>query len=161
MILPEHLFAHCSEATSFSYTFRHCESLQNVPADLFSGNPAVESFYGLFGECHSLSRIPQGLFDHNPEAVNFGWSFWDCHSLVDVPASLLDHQLKITHCDFMFVNCDNLRSESPWTLVDGQRVHLYERYLHPDLFVTPWRHEYCFGSCWNMPDFSQVPDFWK
>lgn len=159
--LPEHLFAHCSEATSFSQTFHHCESLQNVPAGLFSGNPAVESFSHLFGECHSLSRIPQGLFDHNPEAVDFSWSFWDCHSLVDVPASLLDHQLKITHCDYMFVNCDNLRSESPWTLVDGQRIHLYERYLYPDLFVTPWWHEYCFGSCWNMPDFSQVPDFWK
>lgn len=158
--VPENLFAHCPDVTSFSYTFVHCEFLKTVPAGLFSGNPKVKSFAGVFNECHALTWIPQGLFDNNPEAEDFSWSFYYCDSLTDIPASLLDHQLKLTNCSWMFHACYNLRSESPWTLVDGKKVHLYERHQYPDLFVYPWKYQYCFNGCQYMPDYSQVPDFW-
>ena len=159
--IPEDLFAHCPEAESFDYTFEGCESLPTVPAGLFAGNPKVTSFAGLFVNCHSMTALPEKLFDGNPEAAIFHRTFDNCSSLTSVPASLLDRQRKITNCSGMFSNCYNLRTESPWTSVNGEKVHLYERHLHPDVFVFPWSYDYCFGACWSMPDYDSIPDTWR
>lgn len=159
--VPQGLFANCRDVDSFTYTFYGCESLQAVPADLFSGSPKVKAFSGIFWDCRSLTSIPEGLFDGNPEVTDFYRAFENCQSLASVPSSLLDHQRKITDCSRMFVNCRLLRSESPWMMVDGVKVHLYERRLYPDVFVFPRSHEKCFTGCYSLPDASLIPDEWK
>jgi len=46
-------------------------------------------------------------------------------------------------------------------MVDGVKVHLYERRLYPDVFVFPWSHDKCFTGCNGLPDASLIPDPWK
>jgi hypothetical protein len=159
--VPQGLFANCPGVDSFIRTFYGCESLQAVPADLFSGSPRVKSFSGVFWDCLSLTSIPEGLFDANPEVTDFSRTFENCRSLTSVPSSLLDRQRKVTDCSRMFYGCRVLRSESPWMLVDGVKVHLYERSLYPDVFVFPRAHDDCFSRCPALPDGSLIPDAWK
>ena len=159
--VPEDLFVKCNEVEFFRYAFYDCESLREVPSGLFNGNPKVTDFFGLFRGCRALASVPEGIFDSNIEVTNVGQLFCDCSALVTIPSTLFDHQQRLMNFSWMFTNCNELRTESPWTLVDGEKVHLYERHLHPDIFVFPMYHDSCFGGCGNLTDYSEIPDSWK
>lgn len=118
--LPEDLFRPCIKALSFDLTFSGSE-LVEIPEGLFASCPDVESFASTFRECHNmdLTTIPSGLFDHNRKVVNFGGTFWACWYI---------------------------SSESPYTLINGVKVHLYERKDWKDYFVTPAGFSGCFNN---------------
>lgn len=158
--IPDRLFDHCVSVIRFSSTFSQCYALTSVPEAIFANNPSVVDFSWVFSECRSLQEIPAGLFLNNKEVTSFSYSFQACSALTEIPASLLDNQRKITNCQWMFNGCGNVRSESPYTWIDGQKVHLYERINYPDYFVTPIHHDYCFASCGRMADSSLFPESW-
>ena len=158
--IPEQLFAECSEATQFDYTFERCGSLKSIPSGLFAHNNKALYFNSTFRDCSSLSEIPDGLFDGNPDAFDFYGTFAYCN-LKAIPTHLLDNQRKITNFQEIFCGGYNIESESPWTMVNGKKVHLYERHLYPDAFVTPISFRACFVDCHMMPDYDSIPDDWK
>ena len=59
------------------------------------------------------------------------------------------------------LNCWNLTGESPYTMIDGQKVHLYERVNYPDHFTEPTDFRVCFYDSTDMRDYIQAPDDWK
>ncbi len=59
------------------------------------------------------------------------------------------------------LNCWNLTGESPYTMIDGQKVHLYERANYPDHFTEPTVFWDCFYDSTDMRDYIQAPDDWK
>ena len=142
--LSAELLAGCGNATDFSCMFLGCSDLETVPADLFAPCPRARRFFQTF--CLSgLTEVPEGLFASSPDIEDFEAAFRECSALTTLPAGLFDHNRKVQIFALTFWGCWNLRGESPYSLVDGQKVHLYERIGYPDWFVAPIRHEGCFN----------------
>jgi hypothetical protein len=161
LIIPEKLFSSCTEVTSFSYTFYYCYSLTTIPEKLFSNCTKVTSFYDSFRNCRSLTTIPEKLFYYCPDANIFGYTFGECGALKSIPAGLFDNNRRITDFHGTFYDCSNVTSESPYTVIDGVKYHLYERQNNPDEFVNPLSFNGCFVGCSNLSDYSSMPNAWK
>ena len=142
--LPEGLFEGCSGVRSLGTVydtrnyalgiFARCTSLKSIPADLFASMTKVTRMPGIFYECKALTEIPEGLFDHNPEVTYISYSFEGCSSLRSVPTGLFDKMRILQSTTRLFYGCQSLTGESPYTLINGEKVHLYERQNHPTEF---------------------------
>lgn len=156
--IPADLFAGCGAATSLAFAFSGCVALEAIPAGLFDPCPLTENFQSAFIDCESLKSIPEGLFDNCPGAVKFNFTFADCIAIESVPVSLFDNCRKITACTQTFRLCALWKGESPYTLVDGVKVHLYERSKYPDAFpaVPASSTSGTFRSCNLLADYAAM-----
>ena len=59
------------------------------------------------------------------------------------------------------LKCSALTGESSYTMVNGKKVHLYERQNYPEHFTTPKYFKYAFYGCTGLTDFAQIPSDWK
>lgn len=159
--IPEKLFANNPAVTNFSGTFYGCSALESIPEKLFTNNPAVTSFANTFDGCKALQSIPTGLFDNNRKVTNFRYTFQGCTSLKSIPEKLFANNTKVTNFSYTFKNCSALIGESPYTMIDGQKVHLYERVNYPEHFTTPTSTYHAFGNCTGLTDYAQIPTNWK
>ena len=185
--VPEDLFAECTNVRYFNDCFRDCSRLEVIPGGLFAYSPKVKEMAQLFKSC-PLFSIPVNLFWNNPELEHLSWAFRECNNLTSIPAhlfdacpsltsveqlfcycynlktipiDLFDNQRKISNFNNCFYGCWNWVGESPYTWVDGRKVHLYERSDYPDYFVTPTYHDRVFGRCDNLIDINSVPANWR
>ena len=184
--LPVGLFNHCTKATEFWGTFERCGGLKKVPR-IFDGCTGVTKFTNTFKECRGLTEITQGLFDGCPNVTDFYQTFYKCTSLISVPQifdnctevtkfeytfngcgalksiseKLFDACTKVTRFFWTFAGCMELTGESPYTLVNGVKVHLYERKNYTEFFATPEESNYCFGNCYDLTDFNNIPRKWR
>jgi hypothetical protein len=108
-----------------------------------------------------LTTIPEKLFYYCPDANIFGYTFGECGALKSIPAGLFDNNRRITDFHGTFYDCSNVTSESPYTVIDGVKYHLYERQNNPDEFVNPLSFNGCFVGCSNLSDYSSMPNAWK
>ena len=154
--IPEGLFENCTEVTSFFNTFRGCSSLTSIPEKLFDNCTQVTSLRYAFYGCSSLRSIPEGLFDNCTEITDFMNTFYGCSSLTSIPKGLFDKCTKVNNFDYTFYGCTKLSGESPYTVIDGVKYHLYERYLKTDHFRTPIMTS-CFKGCTGLSDYSNIP----
>lgn len=159
--IPSALFAGCSKVTTFNSVFYGCSSLVNVDADMFEGCTSVTNLFGVFCYCTSLLKVPEGLLDDCPRATNFGNFLSMCGALEEVPVSLFDNQRWVKSFATVFNGCRKMTGESPYTLINGNKVHLYERCNYPDYFVVPTDFHACFSSGSNLIDWSSIPSTWR
>lgn len=187
--IPENFFSGMTKIEDISNMFYNCQSLKQVPADLFKSNTAISmvtalfSYSGLenipagffdFGEnikmmitifagCEKLKEIPEGLFDKLPEITRFQSTFLNCTSLTSIPTALFDNCKKLNIIQYMFKGCTALTGESPYTMVDGVKVHLYERNDHLDVFtkILPKDAKGTFAECTGLSDYAAMPDKYK
>ncbi len=159
--IPDGLFAGCENVTNFGSAFDSCESLKSIPANLFDDCILVNSYRYLFIYCYALESIPNGLFDDSPEVTDFNRTFTYCKKVESIPTGLFDNQRKVRDFNYTFFGCASLSGESPYMIVDGVKVHLYERDKYPDHFIAPTGIEGCFGSCKSLSDYSSIPSAWK
>jgi hypothetical protein len=109
-----------------------------------------------------LESVPQGLFDDCVNLTNVSWCFSSSINIKTVPVDLFDNQRKLLNVEWMFYGgLSKWTGESPYTVIDGVKVHLYERANYPDHFVTPTSTSYCFGSCSSLTDYKSIPSGWK
>ena len=78
----------------------------------------------IFAGCEKLKEIPEGLFDNLPQITRFQSTFLNCTSLTSIPTALFDNCKKLNIIQYMFKGCTGLTGESPYTMVDGVKVHL-------------------------------------
>jgi len=156
--IPADLFAGCSAATTFMQCFSGCEALGAIPAGLFDDCTQVEVFQSVFMDCVALKSIPEGLFDKHPNAVKFNFTFADCTGIESVPVSLFDNCRKATAFTQTFRACSAWQGESPYTLVDGTKVHLYERSKYPDAFekAPSSSTNGTFRACTGLADYEKI-----
>ncbi len=182
--IPEGIFAHAGSSTTFSSVFKGCASLTEIPADLFSGiSASAKTFSNIFESCSGITAIPAGLFDKAVSATTFSTAFKMCTSLKDIPEGLFDNTTAVTTLTSLFESCesitsipvsifDNMKSaktltkafylcsnwegESPYTMVDGEKVHLYERSSHTDVFTSPTSYVSLFGGCTKLSDYDAI-----
>ena len=159
--LPSDLFTQNAEATLFSGTFYQCTSLKTLPATLFSGAVKATAFNKIFYECSSLTTLPEGLFNHNANVSDISQAFSHCSKLKQIPVSLFDHMRMLQTTSELFYNCNMLTGESPYTVVNGQKVHLYERQNYPTEFLKIDNHSNTYLNCTGLSDYGSIPDEWK
>ena len=159
--IPTGLFDNCTKVKAFSYTFYNCYSLLSIPSGLFNNCPKVTNFGSTFEKCSNLSSIPSGLFDNCLEAMDFSDTFNGCISLESIPTDLFDNNRKAARFYYTFAGCSKLIGESPYTIIDGVKYHLYDRYKNTINFITPEISSYCFGECTGLSDYNDIPSSWK
>ena len=161
--VPEALFAACTKAEDFSGVFRDTR-FPEIPGGIFRNCPAVTSFEEAFRGA-KITAIPEALFAGNPEVLSFQKTFRECLQVVDIPAGIFDRNRKVTNFEGVFFkgNAATAGKESPFTLIDGVKVHLYERAEYPDSFVTPLEHEDALEAFFdgNDPEGEPIPDDWR
>ncbi len=150
--LPSRCFAGCTGVKGFNSICNGCKSLTRIAADAFEGCTSVTSFMGAFSDCSALTAIPEELFAAFPKLDDMSYCFARC-GLKSLPAGLFDNNRMITSLDFCFQKCVDLTGESPYTMVDGVKVHLYERQNYPDTFVAPRSYDYCFTADEGLTDY--------
>ena len=189
--LPCHLFANCSQCEGFDGTFRGCNSLTEIPAELFSDCVSTQRMYHIFDRCTGLTQIPSSLFSTCHQLTDLQYCFSNCYSLIKIPGNLLqnntdlravyslfsdcksltaipsnlfDHNRKIVAFNGCFSGCTALRGESPYTIIDGKKVHLWERVNYPGEFRSmndEYYHGRTFQNATGLNDYDQIPDDWK
>lgn len=187
--IPDGLFDFNPVVTSFEWTFYYCQLVTSVPDGLFAKCPDVTSFEGVFQDCWALKEIPEDIFAKCPEVTSFSHSFRDCFALLSPPAGLFAANSKVTTFDSVFSNCQGMQSvpvslfdncpkvesfyqaffnckavegvESPYTEIEGEKVHLYQRTDYPGYFGVESIDSYqCFWYCKGFTDYEDMPERW-
>ena len=159
--IPQGLFDYNMKATNFDYTFAMCTALNSIPEGLFNNCIEIGWFHGTFENCSSLTAIPQDVFKNCTKVVRFTNTFFRCSSLTDIPQGLFDDCTKVTGFQNTFSGCKALTGESPYTLINGQKVHLYERVNYPEYFTAPTSTALSFYNCTGLTDYNEIPADWK
>ena len=129
-----------------------------MPENLFKHNTKVTSFDFAFVDCKGLTSLPENLFKHNTDVTSFGYTFYRCTGLTSIPTGLFDYNRRVTYFINTFYDCRKLTGESPYTIIDGVKYHLYERHLNTDQFVTPSNYGGCFGNSSKLSDWEAIKD---
>lgn len=165
--VPADLLASCGELSYVDRMFADCSALKAIPETLFANTPKIISFEETFSGCTSLEALPEGLFSAigtTTTSVTFSLCFCGCSSLKSLPAGLFDTVRRINYIDNCFNGCTSLTGESPYTMIDGEKVHLYER-VQGDVFprVPSSKSAYlaCFAGCTGLSDYANMPEEWK
>lgn len=123
-------FQNCPTLTSAVNLFTDCNSLTDV-TDVFKGCANIQLALRVFQNCAVLNP-PVNVFDDCKKAYNFK----ECYN--NLPAAT---------------------NESPYTVVNGQKVHLWER--TPELgFALPIQYDFCFTNSPNFADYANIPEAW-
>ena len=123
-------------------------------------NRLAKSFRQAFFMCN-LTSIPWDLFANCLDAQNFSGTFQNCLYLSGVPVGIFDNNRKATNFSHTFEMCPSFGGNSPYTMIGGKEVHLYERANYPDHFATPTEHQRCFYACASLYDFGEIPEDWQ
>lgn len=153
--LPEGLLRSCDKVESFRNSFSQCTSLTSLPENLFASCRLATDFFRTFWKCTSLKSIKEGIFAGCTEAIDFGQCFYTCTTLTTIPVSMFDDCKKATGFRFTFGKAP-LTGESPYTLHEGMKIHLYERADHTALFTAPAEYGRCFQECTSLSDYAQI-----
>lgn len=154
------LFADNGEALYFQYLFEGCYLLSSIPESIFDGCVAARSFEAAFRGCNLLTNIPASLFSSCTEVESFQDTFSGCYGLITVPSSLFDNNRKVLSFASMFSGVGGIIDcETPFTMINGEKVHLYERVNYPDYFIAPAQTNSCFTQAWS--DWDDIPLSWR
>ncbi len=136
-------------------------SLISLPSNLFESAGGISELNETFKGCTYLESLPEGLLSPLAGLERMVSTFAGCKSLTSIPASFFDSNLSLRSMEGVFMNCTSLTGESPYTEINGSRIHLYERNLHPDIFAPLERTYLCFFGCLGLSDYDTIPHNWK
>lgn len=154
--IPAGLFANCESAEDFYGTFYSCSELLTVPDGLFAGNSKITTFTRLFAYCSNLKTVGKDVFKGCTENTSFNQIFSGCGKLESVPVDIFDDCRKVTDFRFAFRYGSSLRGESPYTMIDGKKVHLYERNSYLNYFSEITSYKTCFSGCTGLSDYDAI-----
>lgn len=158
--IPEDLFSECPEVTTFAGTFSGCSSLKAIPSALFAACSKVTDFSDVFASCSEIEELPSNLFSSCRQVESFSSAFINARRLKTIPTDLFDRNRKVTNFSNTFSGCESYEGESPYTVIDGTKYHLYERAHNPDQFIRPASYRGCFSRCYNLNDYESIRLLW-
>ena len=156
--IPLELFP---SAARLQQTFSGCIALASLPSKLLSDGSALVELQETFAGCKSLTSISSTLLSGCTGLKKAVSAFAGCSSLSSLPAELFDDCRALTVVEGLFMNCTALKGESPYTMLDGKKVHLYERSACPEQFSAITGGYLCFFGCTGLDDYASIPDNWK
>lgn len=153
--IPADLFNGFTKLVQFASVFSGCASLKEVPEGLLRYNTDVINFTSLFSDCTSLEQIPADLFKYNTKLTTLSYVFRGCSSLKSIPAGLFDNNKILNNLSNAFNGCTSLTGESPYTIVNGEKIHLYERNETNGFLIVMGRSS-CFKGCTLLDDYDEI-----
>lgn len=123
-------YQNCPTLNSVVNLFTDCKSLTDV-TDVFKGCANIQIAIRVFQNCAVLNP-PVNVFDDCKKAYNFK----ECYN--NLPAAT---------------------NESPYTVVNGQKVHLWERTAELG-FTVPQMYDHCFSDSPTFADYANIPEAW-
>lgn len=156
--IGDNIFEGCVSLNDVGQIFYQNDKLTSIPAGLFEDCVSLTDFSNAFSNCTSLTSIPANLFSNNLEVTNFSNVFRNCTSLTAISVSIFDNNTKVTNFSNAFNGSILLVGESPFTLIDGTKVHLYERGGYPEQFANPKTVTGCFKDCVKFSDFANISE---
>lgn len=153
--IPEEIFSKASAVTNLSNAFNGCAALTAIPAELFTGLTGVTNLSGVFLGCAGIRSVPENLFAGLMGVTNFNSTFSGCTALETVPVSVFDDARAVTNFGKTFSGCTSLKGESPYTLIGGVKVHLYERTGNA-AFTAVKTTAGCFTGCSGLSDYATI-----
>ena len=156
--VPEEAFP---DADRLTQSFSGCEALTKLPARLLGDGSRLTELQETFAACAALEAVPATLLDNCPNLTKLVSTFSGCSALKEIPAQLFDSCRRLGIAEGVFMNCASLAGESPYTEINGTKVHLYERSAHPEAFAPVTSGYLCFFGCGGLSDYAAIPDNWK
>lgn len=151
----DYIFADCPKLIevpqAFAYmnilsavsAFENCTSIKSVP-DLFTKCEKLTDVTNVFKGCTNIERAPR--------------VFQNC-AVLNPPVNVFDDCKKAYNFDKCYNNLPAATNESPYTVVNGQKIHLWER--TPELgFALPTQYDLCFADSPNFADYANIPEAW-
>lgn len=183
--LPEQMFRGCPKLwkcdsvlsycrvneTKMDYYFADCPALEEASQILYE-NWKVTSAVGMYANSLKIRQVAYTFYDNRllsdvtdlfsggeyTQDNNVVYLFSRCESL-NPPPSIFDPLKHLAHFQYAFCDMPAATNESPYTVVNGQKVHLWER--TPELgFRAPISHEHCFSDSPNFSDYQSIPESW-
>lgn len=123
--------------------FENCTSIKSVP-DLFAKCEKLTDVTNVFKGCTNIELAPR--------------VFQNC-AVLNPPVNVFDDCKKAYNFNKCYNNLPAATNESPYTVVNGQKVHLWER--TPELgFALPTQYDLCFADSPNFADYANIPEAW-
>ena len=136
--------------------FYGCTALKEIPDEFFAGCTSADIFRSCFFGNKALTKVGRNVFKGCTNVTSYKWLLANCTELVSVPADMFDDSRKVTDFSGTFRDAAKLAVESPYTTIDGVKVHIYERSLHPDAFTAPKSFGTCFRGCTALTDWDAI-----
>lgn len=121
------------------YEYETVESVLQWGADL-----GLESMQSAFYRCSTLVSVAEDKYEAFRDVSSFSSVFHSCKNLQYVPVNLFDGAYNAANFDKAFLFVKSVTSESPYTVIDGQKIHLYDRPYGPYPAVS--NHTTCFSN---------------
>lgn len=123
--------------------FENCTSIKSVP-DLFTKCEKLTDVTNVFKGCTNIELAPR--------------VFQNC-AVLNPPVNVFDDCKKAYNFNKCYNNLPAATNESPYTVVNGQKIHLWER--TPELgFALPTQYDLCFADSPNFADYANIPEAW-
>ena len=142
LIEVQHALAYMNILSAVS-AFENCTSIKSVP-DLFAKCEKLTDVTNVFKGCTNIEQAPR--------------VFQNC-AVLNPPVNVFDDCKKAYNFNKCYNNLPAATNESPYTVVNGQKIHLWER--TPELgFALPTQYDLCFADSPNFADYANIPEAW-
>lgn len=149
------MFADCLKLRDVQQAFSGARIRSAVGA--FQNCPTLTSVVNLFTDCKSLTDVTD-IFKGCTNIKNASRVFRNC-AVLNPPVNVFDDCKKIYDFKEGLNNLPAATNESPYTVVNGQKVHLWERTAELG-FTVPQTYDHCFSDSPNFADYANIPEAW-
>lgn len=151
----DYMFADCPKLIEAPYVFSSTNLLSAVSA--FENCTSLKSVVNLFTDCRLLTDVTD-VFKGCANIQLALRVFQNC-AVLNPPVNVFDDCKKAYSFKECYNNLPAATNESPYTVVNGQKVHLWER--TPELgFALPIQYDFCFTDSPNFADYANIPEAW-
>ena len=151
----DYMFADCPKLRDAHQVFSGAHIRSAVGA--FQNCPTLNSVVNLFTDCKSLTDVTD-VFKGCANIQLAPRVFQNC-AVLNPPVNVFDDCKKAYGFKECYNNLPAATNESPYTVVNGQKVHLWER--TPELgFASPIQYDFCFTNSPNFADYANIPEAW-
>jgi phage tail protein X len=151
----DYMFADCPKLTEATLVFSYVLFPSAVSA--FENCTSLKSVVNLFAGCRLLTDVTNVF----KGCTNIGLAlrvFQNC-AVLNPPVNVFDDCKKAYNFKECYNNLPAATNESPYTVVNGQKIHLWER--TPELgFALPIQYDFCFTDSPNFADYANIPEAW-
>lgn len=151
----DYLFADCPKLIEAQQVFYSTKLISAVST--FENCTSLKSVVDLFGQCKKLTDVTN-VFKGCTNIKLASRVFQNC-AVLNPPVNVFDDCKKIYAFKEGLNNLPAATNESPYTVVNGQKIHLWER--TPELgFALPTQYDLCFTDSPNFADYPNIPETW-
>lgn len=151
----DYMFADCPKLIEATQAFCSMNILSAVSA--FENCTSLKSVVDLFTQSKKLTDVTN-VFKGCTNIQLAGRAFKNC-AVLNPPVNVFDDCKKAYNFKGCYYNLPAATNESPYTVVNGQKVHLWER--TPELgFALPFQYDFCFTDSPNFADYANIPEAW-